>query len=129
MRFRVRGQATASLYARMRAVSVEAQRQFLKEDRVADLRIRCRDPELTDTWGQCLARLGNPIECQYRVTTSQYMAIRSKVGWKHKLHIKLIHLGLRTLLRYEVSPQHRVEVWIIAEVGFLKERFSFLFGA
>jgi hypothetical protein len=41
----------------------------------------------------------------------------------------MIHLGLRTLSRYEVSPQHRVEVWIIAEVGFLKERFSFLLSA
>jgi hypothetical protein len=33
-------------------------------------------------------------------------------------YFRLIHLGLRTLMRYEVSPRHRVEAWIMTEVGF-----------
>ena len=63
--------------------------------------------------GLCLARFSSPIEC------CQYCL-------KMSLHIEMIHLGLRTLLRDGVSTQHRVEVWVIAEVGFLKKRVSFL---
>jgi hypothetical protein len=78
---------------------------FSEEDRAADLRTR-RDLEVTGS-----------IERQH--TTSQRIIISSNLAWKNILHIRLIHLGLRTLSRYEVSPQYRVEVWIIAEVGFL----------
>jgi len=85
------------------------------------------------SFAACLALRSSVLTFSHQTLPCRLLAMRccvlSFLCYTLAFHISLIHLGLHTLPRREVSPQHRVEVWVNAEVGFLKERFSFLFGA